>query len=192
MMIKTTYKIFSILFIMFIVVLLITACAGLQTASPPKPVVKWLFDVSKRGSSVNQEFRIVEFRSYYFALRFDYIGPQDALRVRKLVGDGSEKYPGIDIPIRIKIYRANTENKASELIYENTIMTKHKYVSGGDWPWHKGHGNHNRKIITIDLKPGIYRVEADTIEDRPEFTGTPSYLQIEWRSNVKYLPDNIK
>ena len=175
-------KILVVAFLMFI--FCITACAGLQTTSPPTPVVKWPFDVSKKDSSVNQEFRIDEYRSYYIALRFDYTDRADNHRVFALVGDGSAEDPGIAIPIHIKIYTLNAENKSSRLIYKNTIFTKKHYVHGGD-------GNYRREIIAINLEPGIYRVEANTTENRPEFSGTPSYLQIEPHSQIRFLPDQV-
>ncbi len=170
-----------------------TACAAFWSTSPPTPVVKWPFDVSKRDSKVNQEFRIREYRSYYFALRFDHLGPPDAQRVLAVVGDGSRKYPGIAIPIHIKILKLlDTGNPPPELIYEGTISTSNSYAGVGTWWPPSGHGAFLREIIAIDLKPGIYRVEVNTIEDRPEFSGTPSYLQIEWHSNIKFLPKSIR
>ncbi|MCX5848626.1 MAG: DUF5625 family protein [Deltaproteobacteria bacterium] len=155
--------------------------------SPPTPVVKWPFDVSKRDSKVSQEFRIREYRSYYFALRFNYFGEVDLYRVLALVGDGSSKYPGIAIPIHIKIYKLNTEIISPELIYENTIVTKKRYAHGFERK--QTDGNYTREIIAINLKSGIYRVEANTIKDSPEFSGTPTYLQIEGHSQIRFLPN---
>jgi hypothetical protein len=170
--------------------LCMTSYAAFWSTSPPTPVVKWPFDVSKRDSKVSQEFRIREYRSYYFALRFNYFGEVDLYRVLALVGNGSSKYPGIAIPIHIKIYKLNTETIPPELIYENTILTEKRYSH--DFEHDQTNGNYLREIIAINLKPGIYRVEANTIEDRPEFSGTPSYLQIEWHSQIKFLPHSIK
>ena len=161
-----------------------TACAGLQTTSPPTPVVKWSFDVSKRDSKVNQEFRIVEYRSYHFALRFDYSDITNRKRVFALVGDGTREDPGIDIPIHLKISKLDTGSLPPELIYENTILTKHYYG--------QAYGYFEREIIAINLKPGMYRVEANAMEDRPEFLGTQTYLQIEPHSQIKFLPGSIK
>ena len=181
-------KILVVAFLTFIPC--IAACAAFWSTSPPTPVVKWPFDVSKRDSKVNQEFRIREYRSYYFALRFDYFGPAEDDRVLALVGHGPGKYPGIDIPIHVKIHKLDTGDLPPELIYEDTIITKHHYAHG--YEWKQTDGEYLREIIAIDLKPGIYRVEANTIEDRPEFSGTPSYLQIEGHPNVKFFPDSIK
>jgi len=169
-------------------ILWMIACAAILSTSPPTPVVKFPFDVSKRDSKVNQEFRIVEYRSYYFAIRFDYFGEADLYRVISLVGDGSQRYPGIHIPIQVKIYKLDTGNLSPKLIYENTISTKDCYAH--DYERKQSDGNFLRKIIVIDLKQGLYRVEANTIEDRPEFSGTPSYLQIEGHSELRFIPNS--
>ena len=169
-----------------------TACAASTSTSPPTPVVKWPLDVSKKNSTVNQEFRIRDYRSYYFALRFDYSGLADLDRVLALVDHdiSSMRRTGINIPIHLKISKLDSGSLPPELIYEDTILTKGKYAAAAEWK--KGDGEFLREIIAIDLKPGIYRVEANTIEDRPEFTGTPSYLQIEPHSKIKFLPKSIR
>ena len=168
-----------------------TASAAFWSTSPPTPVVKWSLDVSKRDSKINQEFRIIEYRSYYVALRFDYVTKgthdriaADADRVRALVGNGSREDTGIKIPVHLRIIKLDTGRSQPELIYDDTIFTHGKYASG--------FGEHLREIIEIDLKQGIYRVEANTMEDRPEFTGTPSYLQIEPHPGIKFFPNSIK
>ena len=177
---------------LLMIIPLMTSCsASSPTSSLPTPVVKFPFDVSKRDSKVNQEIRIREYRSYYFALLFEYVhqGDHDRIqadhdRVLALVGNGASDDPGIKIPIHLKIIKLDTGSIPPEVIYENTILTHGTYASG--------FGEHDREIIAVDLKPGIYRVEANTIEDRPEFSGTPSYLQIEWHSQIKFLPNSIK
>ena len=132
-----------------------------------------------------------EYRSYYFALRFDYVTKgtddlSDHNRVLALVNVdiSTLKRTGINIPIHLKISKLDSGSLPPQLIYENTILTKGMYASC--------FREYLREIIAIDLKPGIYRVEANTIEDRPEFLGAPTYLQIEWGSNIKFLPGSIK
>ena len=159
-----------------------TACAAFLSTSPPTPVVKFPFDVSKRDSTVNQEFRIPEYRTYYFALRFDYFCHDDLRRVLL--------FDAITIPIHLKIIKLDTGNSPPELKYEDTITTNGTYAHA--YEWKQTNENYLRKIIAIDLKPGIYRVEANTIEDRPKFSETPSYLQIEGYPNTKFFPDSIK
>ena len=161
-----------------------TACAAFSTTSPPTPAVKFPFYVSKKDSTVNQEFQIREYRSYYFALRFEFSGQVDGQRVLVLVGNGTSYYPGIGIPIHLKIFKLDSGSLPPELLYEDAIMTEGKYAAAFE--------KYLREIIAIDLKPGIYRVEANTLEDRPEFSVTPSYLQIEPHSQIKFLPGSIK
>ena len=69
----------------------ITSCTS---SSPTVTIygIKFPFDVSKRNSAVTQEFMISEYRSYYFAVTFDYFGHDDMDRVMALVGDGIQ-YP---------------------------------------------------------------------------------------------------
>jgi hypothetical protein len=166
----------------------VTACAAFSSSSPPTPVVKWPFDVSKRDSKVNQEFRIREYRNYIFALRFDYFGYADEDRVfEQLVGDGQSHYPGINIPIHIKIFKLDTGGLPPELKYEDTILTKHHYAQAYDRI--QTDGNFLRYIAVVALKPGIYRVEANTIEERPEFSGTPSYLKIGWHPKTTTIKE---
>lgn len=155
---------------------------------PPVPVVRFPFDVSKQHIIVNQEFRIRNNRSYVFAIRFDYSGPTDERRVFALVGDGSSKDPGISIPIHIKILKLDAGNLPPEIIYENTITTEHYYAHGFERK--QTDGNFNREITTIDLKPGIFRIEASTIKESPEFSGTPSYLKIDYYSKLRFVPNN--
>jgi Domain of unknown function (DUF5625) len=192
-------KILKVLIAAFLIIFIcMTVCEAFSwfsSTSPsttlPTPVVKWPLDVSKRDSKINQEFRIDEYRSYYFALRFDSItkGSQDRIaadadRVLALVGEGPQEDQGIKISIHLKIIKPDTGSLPPKLIYEHTILTHGIYAMA--------FGYHLREIIAIDLKPGIYRVEANAIEDRPEFSGTPIYLQIEPHSQIKFLPGSIK
>src|SRR5208282_5602831 len=94
------------------------------------PVVKFPFAISKVNSTVNQSFRIRNYRSYVFAIRFDYFGEADLYRVIALVGDGSVKYPGIGFPIHLKIFKRDAANLPPEIIYEKTISTEHYYSHG--------------------------------------------------------------
>jgi hypothetical protein len=183
--------------IIFICMTVCEAFSWFSSTSPsttlPIPVVKWPFDVSKQNSTVDQEIRIREYRSYYFALRFEFVtkGSQERIeadgdRVLALVDVdmSTMKHKGINIPIHLKISKPDTGSLLPKLIYEDTILTHGTYAGA--------FGYHLREIIAIDLKPGIYRVEVNTIEDRPEFLGTPTYLQIEPHSQIKFLPGSIK
>jgi len=171
--------------------MLITWIPKTAFAEPPVPTVNFSFDVSKQGSAVNQEIKIREYRSYYFAIQFDSFSDPDYYRVMALLGDGGRRpngtpsNPGFLIPIHLKITK---QGKASESIYDNTVETEGIYSIGHD---KKTVGKFKRVIIIIDLKPGIYQVEANTIRDSSNFAGTPSQLLIEPHSQLKFIP-NIK
>lgn len=106
-----------------------------------------------------------------------------------LVGDGGRTpdwryvHPGVIVPIHVQIIRLET-GKDPETVYDRTVETKGVYAYRS--------GALLREIMIIDLKPGIYRVEANTNKDSPEFTGTPSYLLIEPHSQLKFIPNSIK
>ena len=159
--------------------------------SPPVPVVKFPFDVSRQDSTVNQEFRIRDYRSYYFAILFDYFGSADKHRVFALVGEGGRlpygRYdiPGVIVPVHIKIIGLETRENP-ETVYDGVVETEGIYANSFERKQTDGH--YKREIIVINLKPGIYRVEASTTKDSPEFAGTPSHLLIEYHSKLKFIP----
>ena len=167
--------------------LLLFPCISRAESSPPVPPVTFPFDLSKQDSTVNQEFRIREYRSYYIALRFDHSGGDDAKHLLPLVGeggrspDGSYVYPGIIIPIRLKVIRLEA-GKDPETIDDETVETKSFYsaVTGALF----------REIIAINLKPGVYRLEASTVKDSLEFAGRSFGLVIEPDTQMKFLPDS--
>lgn len=190
--IKIIMKLQRLILVFLILFPLLAACSASSTTStPPTPVVKWPLDVSKRNSKVNQQFKIIEYRSYYFALHFAYDtkgsevdSQNNGRRLQKLVGHGSREDEGIKIPIHLKINKLDSGSFPPQLIYEDTILTRGIYAGT--------FGYLDREIIEIDLKPGTYLVNANTIEDRPEFSGTPTYLAIEPHSQIKFLPRSIK
>ena len=168
----------------------------LQSSCATAPhVYKFPFDVSKRDSRVNEEINISENRSYYFALQFNYFGSADSHRVRELVGQGTpypnerSNNPGVIIPIHIKISRSNP-GQPSESIYDSLIETQGTYAHGFDMK-NQANGDYEREIIAVNLLPGIYLVEANTIKDSPEFSGTPTYLLMEWHPKIKFLPNTV-
>jgi len=159
--------------------------------SPPVPAVQFPFDVSRSDTTLNQEFQIRDARSYVFAIKFDYVGPVDKKRVRTMVGgggrypDGRYGEPGVIVPIHITICKLNP-GQAPESVYDGLFETQGCYANGFERNQNNGHLD--REIVTIDLQPGIYRVEANTIKDSQEFSGTPSQLLIEFHPNIKFLP----
>ncbi|MBN1365804.1 MAG: hypothetical protein JW976_13425 [Syntrophaceae bacterium] len=174
------------LIILLMLTFCITACAGLKTTVSPKYTYNFPFDVSKRHSKVSQEFKIEEYRSYYFAIRLDFFSREDKDRVFELIGD--ETLPGVYIPVYIKIYKLNVENLPPKLIYESSILTGGYYAHDYDCNRDRTVDEcYFRKITIINLKPGLYRVEANTIKNCSEFAGRPSYLYIQSHPKQKFL-----
>ena len=168
------------------------ACNTVASISPPLPVVSFPFDVSRRGSVVNELFRIRDYRSYYMALRFDFVvtNDEELWRGVALIGDGSIQHSGVPkpegivIPVKIRLSRIEEEKGAGgELIYEKTINTENRYAGKP--------GSRFREIFAVDLKPGLYRVEAETLQEHPEFSYMTTYLHIEPHSKIKILPNTI-
>lgn len=81
------------------------------------------------------------------------------------------------IPIHIKISRLN--NQETEIITDETIETL-GYFSGGS-------GKINRIITVEALKPGIYRLQANTIQNSQRFIGATINLGITYHPNTKPL-----
>jgi Domain of unknown function (DUF5625) len=142
--------------------------------SLPTPVTRVNFEVSRKRSAAVIGFRINRRRPYFIALQFNYVGRADSDRVLGLV-----EYPGITIPIHLRLLRLEERGGASTLVFDDTVMTKDYYAHGFDKD--QSNGNFRREILTIGLEPGVYRVEARTLDDSPAFAGTPSYLRIDYR-----------
>ncbi|MGO9137260.1 MAG: DUF5625 family protein [Syntrophales bacterium] len=112
---------------------------------------------------------------------------EDKKHFREIVGDGAHnpadnwRYvkPGVVIPIHVRITRHET-GKDDEIVYEDTVGTEGMYASIK--------GSFLRCVDVVDLKPGIYRIEANAVKDSPEFSGIPSYLIIEPHWQLKFMP----
>lgn len=155
----------------------------------PTPFMSFPFDVSRVGSSLDKEFRIIEYRGYNFELRFEFAGNDDLYRVAKLVGtgatypDGRYETPGVVVPVHLKIFRID-DSENLELLFDQIVDSQGMYGSGSAGK--KFHGDFRRKVALIRLKPGRYRFQAITLKDIPEFAGTPSHFAI--GSHPKSLP----
>jgi hypothetical protein len=144
-------------------------------ASLPTPVTRIDFDVSRKGSVAAIDFRIKRRRPYFIALQFNYVGHADLHRVSELVGD-----PGVAIPIYLRLLRVGEHEGVSTSVFDGTVVTANYYAHGFEYK-DQSNGNFRREILTTTLDPGVYRVEARTLDDSPAFSGTPSYLLIDYR-----------
>jgi len=161
-----------------------TGCA--LSSKFPTPVTKFPFDVSRKDSVVNELFQISKPRYYIFSLQYNYSGREQQDHIRELIGgggrypDGRYGEPGVIIPIHIIISKIDLEKNTSIILVDQIIDTQGKYVHGFEKK--DGDGFYEREIIITDLEPGVYRVEANTIKDLKELSGTTVFLKITWRS----------
>lgn len=162
------------------------ASAGLL---PPVPPVKYPFDASRAGSALDEEFRVVEYRAYYFDLRFEFVGEDDLDRVAKLVGrgatysDGRYATPGVIVPVQLKIVRIGVKSDTG-VLFDKTVESQGIYSVG--YTGQKLNGDFRRRVATVQLKPGLYRFQAMTLKDVPEFIGTPSHFAISFNPKIVY------
>jgi hypothetical protein len=158
-------------------------------ASLPSPVTKTDFDVTRKGNVAAIDFRIKQPRSYVFALQFTYAGSDDEDRVMDLVGGWKLQNPGIDIPIQLKLVRLEKGSSVSTPIFDDAIVTSKSYAHG--FSDVRFNGKYSRAILTINLGPGLYRVEARTLGDNPAFAGTPAYLLIDYYAKLQFVPNSF-
>ena len=93
------------------------------------PVVspnEFKFDANRKDSFLEAEFKVTEYRNYFFILQFEYQDVDDAKRVRDLVGDGA-----------YKIYTQESVDAGEpELVYLKTIEDVemyHQHISSGKY-----------------------------------------------------------
>lgn len=82
------------------------------------------------------------------------------------------------IPIHLLISRL--DSPTPEIIADETIQTLAR-ISGGN-------GRIDRQITVEALKPGLYRVQANTTQDSPRFSGIPIKLGITYNAKAMPLP----
>jgi hypothetical protein len=157
---------------------LIVVCASADVLAkmPPTPIYRFLFDASRRDSRINEEVRIPEFRTYTFGLEFDYTNELDLYRVASLVGDGPGGRPGVPIPIHLQILQS--DGITTHIVSDSDIDTAHRYRQG--FSQKKYAGSFSRAVITINLKPGVYRIEANTLKATSDFSSTVSYFIVDY------------
>lgn len=148
-----------------------SACA--QNTLPPKPPLILPFAVQKAGNKVETDLRIVEENEYIFSLRFGFKKGDraDRTRVKKLVGDDyQDKYgdPGVPTPLRLKI--SVIEPAGERVAVEKEVSDLRLRSWGGD--------SFDKHIDYIQLKPGLYRVSVENLQDAPELLGVQTSLGI--------------
>ncbi|GAB6124333.1 DUF5625 family protein [Humidesulfovibrio idahonensis] len=158
-----------------------------------KSVVYFPFDASKPDAVIKQEFKVTEYRSYIFALKFNYIDSDDLTRLYTLVGgggirpDGTYSNPGIKIPVHIKIHKIENGQDIGS-VSDNIIETQGMYANS--FGKAKGTGSLLREIVRINLQPGTYLLEANSMKEIHEFDETQVFIKFEWHPNIRFLPQS--
>jgi hypothetical protein len=148
-----------------------------ELLAPQTPVA---FDINQRNNTAIINVKIPKARSYVITLRFPYKGIEEEHRVQQIVGfPGAGRFPGTSVAIAIKIFRLG-DNKSPQLLLDKPFTTNTQY----------GHadGFFDREIVTVNLDPGVYRVEARTIDDNPAFAGTQVSLVVNYYAKLQFVP----
>ena len=147
----------------------LAGCA--QSGQLPKPPISLPFEVQKAGSRVETDMRIVDAREYQFHLRYlyDKNNVLDAQRVSKLAGSSDLGIDGkplkLGVPVVLKFYLRQIDTTGEKLILEQEISDMQVVAYGS--------GYRLKKIISLKLSPGHYRVNVESLKDAPELIGTP-------------------
>jgi hypothetical protein len=156
--------------------------AGCANDLPPKPPIKLPFEVQKAGSRAETEMRIVERRNYIFYLQFSYKkgDQEDRARVRKLLGDnhkdgiGRWVDTGIPTPLKFKISIIDVTGERQMFDLDIPPM--------GIISW--GADSFGKLFFSMTLKPGLYRVSVESMQDAPEIVGTTVTFEVGFNSKL--------
>ncbi len=140
-----------------------------------------------RQQMFSYEFNIKENRSYSFEILFDYAGKagnDDFQKVLLLLGYGNKDYPGTPLTIRLNITDIGHSPAAERPVYQGTIVTSkimaHAIKSEGGYFVHE--------IVTINLKPGTYRVESTALDIPPAFRDRSCRFEIGTNADIRFAP----
>jgi hypothetical protein len=156
------------------------ACA--DDARTPKPPFFVPFEAQKAGNTFTTELRVVEHRNYIFSLALgtkEGGSMEDTIRIHKLAGEfGRDKngklvWPGISIPLKLKV--SIVESSGERIIYDKEIHETEMIGTS-----ERGFA---KLIDYIELKPGLYRIDIQSLKDIPELTESPITFGIYGRPN---------
>lgn len=152
--------------------LLLCASAVALAQEYPVPFVRFPFDVTRGGNSLEGKFKVIEDRTYQFDLRFEFADRAEQDRLTEVVGDRppDPRYgiSGSIIPIRLKII-SETKNVGAQPVFDRTIDTEGHHVR--ELARQVDAGAFRRTIADVRLSPGLYHFQAETIRDIPGFSG---------------------
>lgn len=153
----------------------------------PKPPLSIPFAAHRKGEVIETELRILEHRNYEFDLvfRFRHLDEDDRRRVEKLLGDDYKNIYGQyqlqnQVVLSLRIWAANPAGNQSvfDRILEN-------YESGG------GTGGFftTRRLEKVRLRPGLYRLRVESLQDVPALATVPIEFHVGWSYNTQPLDD---
>ena len=164
----------------------LTACKSEKRLQGPPVIIQ--FAAHKAGVVVETELLVLEHRPYLFDLIFGFKknDPNDRERVKTLAGDygknqdGKLTNPGISVPLRLKI---NTIDSIGErTIFDREIFEEEMWSYGAD--------HFSKQISVVPLKPGLYRISAETMRDTPDLIGTRISLKISFYAKSTPIKEN--
>ena len=146
----------------------LAACANTPSSVP--------FAVQKAGNKIEIEYRAVEHRFYLLDLRLMYKegDQEDRERVSKLAGryekdpNGKLIQPGVPILLKLRIDAIDDSGVRPMLEREISDLRTTSY----------GSDSFDKRIATVPLKPGRYRISVESLRDVPELFGTPAIFRI--------------
>jgi hypothetical protein len=157
---------------------------GEPPALPLNPIASYSFDVSHKNARVDVRFQVPQYRSWVVAIWFKVVDHQDMDRVEDLFrGNQSNGLHPIVLPIHITIQELESDTSRTKLIFDSDVVNSTPY---GAWPGHFG-----RKIVTIGLQPGLFRITAEALINNPELMGTPADLTVDYLTTVSFAADAI-
>ena len=188
----------AIMVILGFVFLILVGCLWMYPSDMPIAGVELPFAVHQEGAVAETNLRIIEYRSYRFALLFYYMDREDRKRIERLVAEiNLDKYrkARIHIPLTLKIVSIDDANKESSAVIrveskEDAIiygidktMEARKTTAGGSSGVEQRYGArgyYNRVIAGVDLKPGLYKITVKSIKNIPELAGIPISFAISY------------
>jgi hypothetical protein len=157
------------------------------TQSLPKPYVRFPFEISSPNNGLDARFRIVEERTYYFDLEFDYSNQAEKVSLSKLVGsgarypDGRYGVPGVTVSIRL-LLRESGRTATDAPLLDALVDTQGIVATVSSMT--PGAGYFRRLITSRRLSAGEYDLHASAPEPSKEFSGMPIALSITFDSRV--------
>jgi len=171
------------LVVIMVMLIFFMGCTSSVPEEPgPKLPIELPFAVHKAGATVSTALWIYKnkkspLNNYPFSLEFMFRegDAADRARVRKLTGgggtiNGKPAEPGIPIPLKITIHVIDASGEKPFL--EKEVIT----LAICAW----GSNHFMRKIDTIHMPPGLYRVTIVNLRDIPELADTKVKFHIHY------------